>query len=286
MNQRELKILEDVMVQFKAVLSIEPTQTVIILSDFDYTLCEEYSFNPDTNDHLAVINTDVIEAAYSHHLIVATSRRANNPTIPTLWESGLIPFRRPIIVENGGVILAKDEDGTIKRINVIQRESLEQLLIARRLIETSLRGIPTGQKLVFKDGLTMMIIRLQDEHGTSLPHHQVWLAEQLRMILPQSSSLQIVNTQTSIVLQDQSINKGTAFTNYLNMINLPRSEAYVIGMGDGENDAAIFNEADISLGFSDAVSSIVDIDIPFGVKAIPYILQTIENATPYSKAEV
>jgi len=258
-------------------LSVMGDRKKIVLSDFDYTLCDQYAFNPQTNNHLADIDPEVVAAAERQCLIVATSRRATNPTVPLMWESGLVPPHLPVIVENGGSILFRGSHGEIECIDLIRSEDMQELAEMRQLAVELIHDIPAGQRLIFKMGRTMLLARLQDEHGSSLPHHQQWLAERLRAIMS-SSPLQVVDTRVSVTVQHADVNKGTAFRKYLELTGVLRDSIYVIGMGDGENDIELFNEADLRLGFSEAVASFVDIDIPHGPRAVPHIFKVIESS--------
>ena len=252
----------------------------VILSDFDYTLCDSYVFDEGTNNHIADIDPDVVAAAQTHHLVVATSRRVDNPTVPLLWESGLVQRHTPVIVENGGAILFLSESGSLECIDLVRPEDMEQLGAVRQLVGEAIRDLPAGQQLIFKVGRTMLLARLQDDQGTSLPHHQQWLAERIRGLMP-PSSLQVVDTRASVTIQHEDVNKGEAFRRYLGLVGVPRDSIYVIGMGDGENDAEIFDEADLSLGFSDSVSHMVDIDVPLGPQAIPHVLGVISEGADH-----
>jgi hydroxymethylpyrimidine pyrophosphatase-like HAD family hydrolase len=275
--------LDRALILLEAELATVGDREVVILSDFDYTLCDEYVFDPQTNNHLAVIEPGVVEAAKPHHMVVATSRRATNPTVSLLWQSGLVQPNRPAIIENGGAIISQNA-GSLACLDLVDPGQLEQLHAMPELAAEAMPDIPSGQELIFKMGRTMLVARLQDEAGISLPHHQRWLAEQLRDIVPSSSPLQVVDTRASVTIQHRDVNKGTAFLKYLELEDIPRDSIYVIGLGDGENDAEIFDEADLSLGFSDAVSSIVDIDIPHGPRAIPHVLGIIQSASRSIKA--
>lgn len=128
----------------------------------------------------------------------------------------------------------------------------------------------------------MLLARLQDDRGNSLPHQQQWLAERIRGLMP-PLPMQVVDTRASVTIQHKDVNKGSAFRTYLELIGIPRDSIYVIGMGDGENDTEIFDEADLSLGFSRAVSHMVDIDVPFGPQAVSHVLGVINDSNIYAR---
>lgn len=259
---------------------------IIILSDLDYTLFSEYNFNPKTNDHIPRIKSNLVAAAQNQHLITATGRRADNPTIPLLWESGLIPVETPAIVENGG-ILAINKKGKIEFIELVDTSELTILEEIRSIITERLKEIPGNLKLVFKRGRTMLVARLQDQKGFTMPHYQEWLEDSINAVIS-TPNLRVVNSRVSVTIQHKNINKRTAFQHYLNIRNISRDNVFVIGMGDGENDKEIFDEADLRIGFSDAVKSMVDINVPHGAILTPDILNAmkIRNTGKVSQREI
>lgn len=252
------------------------TKDTIILSDFDYTLCDTYTYDSATNNHMAMIDPAVIDAAQTHHIVVATSRRVTNPTVPLLWSSGLVDPRTPVIAENGGALLYHTADG-VTCIDLVAPERVQALQTLDNAIRRNITTLPGGQKLAIKQGRTLLIARLQDENGDAQPQHQAWLAKQLEQLID-NPELAVVDTRASVTIQSKEISKGRAFRHYLELANIQRSDVCVVGMGDGPNDQQIFEEADISLGFSDTVRPMVDIIVPHGPRAVPHVLQVIEES--------
>ncbi|MDQ3098126.1 MAG: HAD family hydrolase [bacterium] len=269
-------VLEHVLSAIEAKLSTVNKRR-IILTDLDYTLFSSYGFNPATNDHLPKIDPELIAAVRPHHLIAATGRRADNPTIPLLWESGLIPTDVPVIAENGGILVSQ-RHGTLEYLDLVHHHELGLLEEIQHELTDKLIGIPSGLKLVFKRGRTMLITRLQDDEGLTMPHCQEWLEENINSLIS-VPSMRVVNSRVSVTIQHKDINKRTAFQYYLSLQDIARDSIFVIGMGDGENDKEIFEEADLSLGFSDVVKSMVDIYVPHGAVVTPDILNRINKKT-------
>lgn len=250
-------------------------RTPVWLSDFDKTLCDTYVYDETTNNHLAVIDPATVSAAAMHHLVVATSRRLSNPTVPLFWQSGLLPASQAAILENGGVIARPNSDGRLDYIDLVPSTDLEDLQNIPAIARDKLEHLPEGQRLVFKTGRTLLLARLQDCNGNMLPEHQSWLAEQLAELVP--ASLHAMDTRASVVIQPAAVGKDTAFEAYLDLANIRREDIFVIGMGDGPNDAGIFATADVSLGFSEAVRHMVDIDVPGGVRAVPFLFDAVRK---------
>lgn len=246
---------------------------IMVLSDFDYTLCNNFQFNSLTNDHQPSVGEELIAIAKTHDLTIATGRRADNPAISWLWESGLISDSQTVIAENGGVFVTHSRAGLETEI-LIQNDDQESLQDTKTLITENLTRLPTGQKLIFKQGKTFLVVRLQDEKGVIHPDNQSWLAQAIRQ-LSLEKQLQVVNTRVSVTIQNKNVNKGTAFSKLLARRNVQRSDVFVVGMGDGHNDAEIFAQSDLRLGFSEEVKHLVDIVIPDGASAATQVLTAI-----------
>lgn len=272
----ELPSIESILAPLEA--SLEGVEEPLILSDFDYTLCDSYEFNPDTNNHRPQIDPEVIKAARSHNLLVATGRRANTAAISLLWESGLVAPTMPIIAENGGTIIERDAAGNMTCSDLVTPHELTELTNLQSTIPDLLPELPDGQKLIFKTGRTMLLARLQDADGKIEPKHQTWLTEQLREVIS-SDELSVVDTRVSVSIQHKSVSKGAAFLHYLHGKGILREDIFVISTGDGRNDKELFEQGDLRLGFSSAVTDMVDIEIPHGAPAMPNVLRTISQNT-------
>ncbi len=272
----ELPSIESILAPLEA--SLEGVEKPLILSDFDHTLCHSYEFNPDTNNHHPQIDPEVIKGARSHNLLVATGRRANTAAISLLWESGLVAPTMPIIAENGGTIIERDAAGNMTCSDLVTPHELTELTDLQSTIPDLLPELPDGQRLIFKTGRTMLLARLQDANGKIEPKHQAWLTEQLREVIT-SDELSVVDTRVSVSIQHKSVSKGAAFLHYLHGEGILRKDIFVIGTGDGINDRELFEQADLSLGFSSAVTDMVDIEIPHGAPAMPNVLRAISQNT-------
>lgn len=258
-------------------LSTMGDRDIIVLSDFDKTLCDDYTFDAASNNHLAVIDPAVVNAAQSQNLVVATSRRVSNPTVPLLWSSRLVHPRTPVIVEDGGCILFQTPGGGVETIDLVEPRDVEMLGYMGHLISESVTAAAPDSRLTLKMGRTMLLARLQDRHGDTSPERNRELARTIQGILPESP-LQVVDTRASVTVQHRDVNKGRAFRSLLDMMGVERDSVYVVGLGDGPNDREIFEEADLSLGFSPAVSELVDIDIPTGHRAAADVLDIIGSS--------
>jgi len=247
----------------------------VVLADFDHTLCHAYVFDARSNDHIPQIDAGTIEAADQKHVIVATGRRAESAALLHVWDDGLVPINRPIISENGGVMVQRTEAG-VEYTDLVPEFVPHYLQDVKKVLETDVVSPDARKELVVKVGRTMLITRLQDAQGKTTPVDQEWLAEQVANALP-DQELKVVDNRVSIGVQCQGISKVSAFHHYLRMAGISRDEIFVVGMGDGENDSEIFDEADLRIGFSPVVEHLVDISVPGTPEAINAVLRKIQT---------
>ena len=247
----------------------------VILSDFDYTLCYEYGFDPESNNHLPYIYSELIEAAQGQNLIVATGRRAKHPFLPVIWQSGLVDPRSPVIAENGGTLVFYGEQGR-RYIDLVTEDDIALIHESRERIRQEITDMPKDQELIFKLGRTMLLTRLQNAAGEVDPLHNARLAERVQELFD-PSHIRVVDTRASVIVQQAEVNKSAGFRRYLGILGLQRSDVHVTGLGDGLNDRELFEEADVSIGFSRVVRPYVDIEIPGSPANAARVLRTLAN---------
>lgn len=226
--------------------SAHTTPTRIIASDFDGTLCDTYSYDALTNNHLPIIRDDIIEAASGSRLIIATARRATHPAIRYLWECGLVHPSMPVISENGGVIHILDR-GVERRVVLAPDHSRDRIIKWLDGVKDQLNHSHKGRHLSLKHGETIVIARYQTSNGKVTRADQLLLLKRLRQLNP-PSWLSIVQSGESVCIQHASVNKGLALREALKLLGIERSDAYVISLGDAQNDRSLLEEADLSIG--------------------------------------
>lgn len=250
----------------------------IVLSDLDGTLCDTYTFDPETNNHQHAFDPEILTRAQEVPIVVATQRRAKHSSLPELWNQGLVHPGLPIIAENGGVVVIRKPDNSLGFDRLAPKGTFE---LARDWLEDAEHNVlevPEGLQLAVKPGDTMLIARLQNEMGQSLPADQEFLLEQLQSVdLP--SGLTIVSSGDSLCIQHESVDKGRGFHRALGWLGLERSDVLVIGLGNGLNDEAIFRASDLSVGVSIDVSHLVDVAMIRG----PESAKTVLSQTPHKE---
>lgn len=252
--------------------------TRIIASDFDGTLCDTYRYDALTNNHLPIIRDDIIEAASGSRLIVATARRAVHPAIRYLWECGLVHPSMPVISENGGVIHLL-ERGEERRVILAPDHSRDRIITWIDSVKDQLDHSPKGRHLSLKHGETMVIARYQTSSGKVTRADQLLLLKQLRQLAP-PTWLSIVQSGESVCIQHSSVNKGVALRQALKLIGIERSDAYVISLGDAQNDRSLLEEADLSIGVHQSMRPHANHTYTNGVDSALRVLQDHRTNTP------
>lgn len=249
----------------------------IVLSDLDGTLCDTYeSINPETGDRHHRLDPEILAQSAEVPIIVATQRRAKHACLPELWQKGLVHPGLPIIAENGGVIVLRKPDDSVGFDRIVPAGTFQK---ARDWLDTAQHEaleLPRGMELITKPGDTMVIARVQDELRESRPEDQQMLLEQLQSVaLP--SDLVIVSSGDSLCIQHESVDKGRGLHAALGWLGLDRPDIFVVGLGNGLNDAAIFSEADLSIGVSPEVGHMVDIAMNRGPKSSTTVLREMRD---------
>ncbi len=258
---------------------------VIVLSDFDGTLCNTYDFDQSTNNHIPKLDPEVAELARNKPLIVATARRTNHPWLPSLWETGVIDPEVPIISENGGTISALDDRGVIRHWFQIDRDEMGDIAEWAEEASHNITDLPAGQKIASKIGKTIVVLRIQDEAGHSELKHQKILHSQL-LELNKPDGIAIVNGGGSLTIQSERINKARTFHKILNMLKVERDDVFVVGLGDGDNDKSIFEEADFSIGVNKEIGRFVDAAMQNGVESTKAVLRTLSKTSTVDLAVI
>jgi len=243
---------------------------VIILSDFDNTLCDTSTFDPKTNDHSPLLDAELVKLATKKPLVVATGRRANHTWLPTMWTSGLVHPVIPIIAENGGVLNVLHQDGLVEHALLAPTDQINDLKVWATDIAVQ-HQTELGKKVAIKQGLSALVMRVQNEAGESPRQDQRTLLQFLGSAgLPEA--FVAIHSGNSLTLQPKGIDKARAFREVLNGLGIERSEIQVIGVGDSANDEAIFEEADVSVGVHFDVAHLVDIAGLRGVETTKLLL--------------
>lgn len=235
----------------------------VVLSDFDITLCNTYAFDQATNNHLPSIDPELAGLVRGKPLVVATARRARHPALRTIRTALLPSPWLPVIAENGGVTLTGPYGELVR--NFVDDEQIQTIHTWADSLARQVK-LPTGRRFVVKHGDTLSIVRLQANNGDFSIEDQDRLQEQLES-LDKPEHIRIEHGGTSLTVQDGSVNKAAAFRTFLGSIGVARDDICVIGLGDADNDASIFAEADLSIGVHPRVKHLVDISMSRGIES-------------------
>jgi hydroxymethylpyrimidine pyrophosphatase-like HAD family hydrolase len=256
---------------------------ILVLSDFDGTLCYDYNHNEGTVDREPLVRDEVILAGQGVSLLIATARRLDHPNVKKPWGIGLVDETFPIILENGG-ITARLIDGELKDDTAQDVHEVIQSIhgLRDRILDIDR---PKDTKLVTKLGRTLLVLILRDNDGgqlekaLSIEKHE-WFARELSELID-TGAFNIVSSNDSVTIQAHGITKASAFRRLIEVQDLDRRGICVVGMGDGENDVPILDEADIAVSFgtNGILRSYSDIKMPGDHLSTSQVLGVITEFT-------
>lgn len=261
----------------QALLSVEDRgdgsrlRPIVVLSDFDLTLCDTYGFDPLTNNHIPLLDQAVVDVANKTSLVVATARRSNHPFIPELWRSGLVAPTMPVITENGGVLSIPKRSGETEHVSLVPSDSIEEMVQWAEESGSRLKGLGPDQRFITKLGNTVIIARVQDSEGNSTVKDQEILMNKL-LDSGVPDTIEVSHTGSSLSIQPKGVSKAQGFLKLLERAHVGRHRMTVVGMGDSPNDESIFREADLSIGVDKRVKSMVNLSMNRGVKSAAFVL--------------
>lgn len=257
----------------EAVGSAIGNRQLIVLSDYDHTLVSRKA------------TPELIDEAGQVDLIIATGRRDKSSALPKFWNTGLLRPGQPAIIENGGAIAyANPTDPTeIVYESLVDDMRPELTRVGQQIFDDfEAMRLDPAKGLTVTLGRTMLLLDLFGQYGIK-PEE---FAELATMVEPyvMHPDLKVVDTRNSVTIQHRIASKGHGFDAYLQRRGLERKNVFVVGMGDGPNDAEIFSSADVRLGFSPAVENLVDISVPEGSAASAGVLRAIRVGRDRAKS--
>ncbi len=239
---------------------------ILVVSDFDETLCHKYAFNPATNNHDAIIDVNLAKETRKLPLVLATATRAIHPKLRHIRQSGMLAPGAPLLAENGGVILG--EDGSVLW-SVVDSEAIDEL-------HTKINGelpksytLPSDMQLVAKRGLTLLVVRAQKLTGKGEPRVQAELREALQGVV--GDEWLVVDGGRSLSVQRPETSK----TNGLGRTGLRLDDYCVISLGDGANDVDVLAMADVGISVGERIAEYADIVVEPDTTQVTSVMKTI-----------
>lgn len=232
---------------------------LVVVCDLDGTLSDTTTFDPVTNDHIPHFEQEMIDLSKPLSFVVATARRANHSwPLGNIHELGFGHRQIEVIAENGGVLVRQ-----AAVTHLAKEEAGEEIAAWTKKIGRKVNTLIPDRHFVMKLGHTMVVTRLQDAQGKSLPGDQRLLKEtMLDFGIP--DDIDIVHSGNSLIVQQSGISKATGFLALLKELNVARDEFCLMAIGDSENDISLFKEADLSVGVNERVAKHVDIAMKRG----------------------
>lgn len=248
----------------------------MIFSDFDNTLCDHYTFDPQTNNHLPLINQEISRLAKTTNLLIATARFADDPAIAVIAQKLFRSdgwFNQPVICENGGVIFFP---ATGKKQILAPTNFLDDIRGLQDKFNTQPPLSIPGQSLFTKPGETVLWLRMQDQSGNGKPEIHQQLAWAIKEKIDRGK-FQVTSGGSSVIIQSPETSKKLAFLTLLNHFSIDRSRIFVIGLGDAPNDEPIFQASDFAIGVKSQTFGYVNEVCPFGKQTALEVLKVINQ---------
>ena len=247
----------------------------MVFSDFDNTFCDHYVFDPQTNNHIPQIHSELSRLAKGTSLFIATARFADDPAI-TIIAQKLLPggwFNQPVICENGGVIFFP---ATGKKQILAPTNFLDAIKGLQEKFDTQPPLSISGQNLFTKLGETTLWLRMQDQQGNGKPEFHQQLAWAVKDKIDRRK-FQVTSGGSSVIIQSQETSKKLAFLTLLNQLSIDRLKTFVIGLGDAPNDEPIFQASDFAIGVKSQTFGYVNEVCPFGEQTALEVLKVINK---------
>lgn len=251
------------------------TAPVLVASDLDNTLVS-------TKHHVRSGRLqELTKAARGLDLLIITGRRAVNPELLELWNSGLIPPEKPVITENGGVLVYADG----RMIDLIDPGQLPDWNALGEFLIPDGDILPADTRLVQKIGRTMIVLAVESKKeigANGKPHRKPewqrelagWLAS---CAVLEQAKLRAADGADSVVVQPEIVNKAFGLERFLASSGISRQDIHVTATGDAENDREGLTEADFAIGFSPVVKDCVHVVVPGGAAEAPEVLRAIRG---------
>lgn len=261
-----------------SILAKAKGRKVMILSDFDETLCSLYSYSPEWQTHVPILSRDWknICAMHAFDLVVATARGAQEPVSKIIVESFGQYF--PVVCENGGALLDHDTNEVNKydAISLLTPDELNlmECVKAKMEIQELESHIPSSHSIALReDRIATIELRAQDrvtKKGT--PHDYELLRPFLELQLIEFlDKISIIPSGSSLGIQPKRINKAFGIIAALKMKGIEYSDTFVVGLGDNKNDHSLFRLAKhlrgISIGVRPGAIGISDVCVDGGEDA-------------------
>lgn len=256
--------------------SLGDTRPILVVSDFDHTLCHDYIPDASGNNLLAVMDEEIVRLCRLTPLVIATATRAIHPKTRQLYDLGLIPEGGTLITENGGVVL--DDHGQILWSSS-EKTALTDMhsLVNDVLLKADV--LPKGARLVTKLGISIVIAQARNNDNqtvkTLVPDLQVALDAEL----PKGWTASI--SGRSLTIHQVGVSK----VNALPHAGIVRSDHHMISMGDSQNDADILEAADVSISVGNTMSNHADLTITANPRSVAEILRQIGRLSQERRAK-
>jgi len=259
-------------------LAVNEGKRLVVLTDFDETVCSKYIYSQDEGINRPIIREDVageVKKAGSR-MILATSRSTREPVMNLEILNMIGETSLPIICENGAVIIRWIGKGWSERL-VVEPDEVGEINKIAELIEGARDLVDKEMEVKIKKNKAATVeLRVHDREGRGVGAYYdkiaQWVLEQV-----DSSKVDVCSSGSSISFQPKNTSKGRAFEKLCQLEGWNREEMFVVGIGDAANDKGIFEVADLSVGVRPATKKVAEFMIDGGDETFIRVIKTVNR---------
>lgn len=242
---------------------------VVVGSDLDETLCGKYFYDDGSKTHLPILLPELITQAerIRSPLLISTAR---TPKEEEFWQISKVLLggkNNPVICENGTLIYFPN-DVSKKTISLLTDEQNDELQRLKAEVPTiylsntfSNRG---AEVLIRSNRLTSIDFRIQNidtKQGMPELYYDLlnFIEEQFDL-----DGFVPVSSHNSLSIQPKSCNKLTGIEKVLELMQIPRENIFLIGLGDAENDKELLEGSNLGIAVRKDAAEYADICVDMG----------------------
>lgn len=290
-QKREFSLSDFVGMILPQELKLASGKPILVISDFDETMCSNYIFSEAWKTHVPIINSNLNKEAQALTLpmCVATARTPNESVSWLIWHK-LTKNPMPLVAENGAVLVWPQEKiNSEPKLQILATNEQAQII---RQIQTDLEGgavqkmsVPINHHIVLRTG-RVATVELRAENiitkkGT--PEDYAQITAQLQELFPKAlDDVDIVSSGNSLGIQPKGVGKQLGIVMALTAARIKLKDVFMIGLGDNKNDEPLFNfvntNGGITIGVRPSAKGLCDFDVDGG-EAVSLAVLRLVNRT-------
>lgn len=225
-------------------------KSILVVSDFDETMCSRYVFSEAWQTHVPVISSNLHKEAQALALpmCLATARTPNESVSWLIWHK-LTKNPMPLVAENGAVLVwPKGKINSEPKLQILATNEQAQII---RQIQTDLESgvvqkisVPVDHRIILRTGRVATVeLRAEDINTKNgAPEDYPQITAQLQELFPEAlDHVDIVSSGNSLGIQPKNVGKQLGIVKALTAAGIKLKDVFMIGLGDNKNDEPLFN---------------------------------------------